>query len=274
MRLLLALLPFLSLAIAAERSCESYLTKISNWPDGYRGILNLPVLEQMHGWNIKITFTHNVRNFDTAYGDVRRTSMQEYNIKNRPHNGNLRSPGTFRFDFTIHHDRSTKQWLRIKSIQFGSFSCGMGGNPTTIAPTTIAPTTNIPTTNAPTTNPPTTTTTEQAILPTCEEFITVIQTKPTSELFDLRLPIIESSKGWLLNVGWTKPAKCFLFKGPVYITHKQMQEFQFKSRFPEPLEVQTMFVRRFNATFMDTDRPFINHIKLGKFECRGYNPSN
>ena len=52
LRLLLALLPFFSLAIAAERSCESYLRKISDFPDGYRGILSLPVLEQMHGWNV------------------------------------------------------------------------------------------------------------------------------------------------------------------------------------------------------------------------------
>ena len=70
----LTVLTYVSSAIGddgLEKPCEAFLRKISNFPDGYRGYLTLPVMKSVRSWMIKITFTHYVRNFDTAQGDKR-----------------------------------------------------------------------------------------------------------------------------------------------------------------------------------------------------------
>ena len=224
----------------ATKSCESYLRKISDFPDGYRGYLSLPILENMQSWQVKISFTHDVRNFDVPEGDKKRTEPRTLTIVNRPHNGKLKSPGTFRFEYTIHHSRNVKKALKIASVEFGSFRCGAGGGGGVKQP--------------------------------CYEFISVIKKRNDGELFSLRLPILEETNGWSLSITWTRPVKCLTYQGPVRLSSSNgMKMFTYVSKSPEQLKKETMFVRTLDVTYVDSSTPaYINEIRFGKFHCIGY----
>ena len=224
------------------KSCEFYLSKISDFPDGYRANLKLPILQNMsQGWTMKIKYTQEIRNFDTAMADVNRLSgNQEVYLKNRPQYRVLKSPGTFTLDFTIHHGRNIKKSIRIESIEFGSFRCGSGS--------------------------------AGAGENSCEEFISIVSIDSKHQLFDVRLPILvaKTNKPWLLEMGWTKSLSCFTHHGASTITQqKHWSTFRVVSKFAdETLKTDQLFVKRFNVTF-NIARSYVNMMKFGKFECNG-----
>ena len=231
-----------------SKSCDSYLRKISDFPDGYRAYLKLPILESTNsGWTMKIKYSHKIRNFDTSMGDVRRLpGDREVHLKNRPHLKKLTSPGTFSLDFTIHHLRNVKKSIHIESIEFGSFRCGAGGSGG-----------------------------GGVVKDTCEEFISIIDIDSKHQLFDVRLPILEeeTTQPWILEMGWTKPLACFKHNGASTISQQQQwSKFKVVSKNVEILKTDQMFVKRFDVSFKQNQgRSYVNWIKFGKFECRGYN---
>lgn len=228
------------------KTCDSYLRKISDFPDGYRAYLKLPILESTtNGWTMKIKYSQKIRNFDTAMADVNRLQGdREIHLKNRPHLKRLTSPGTFSLDFTIHHSRDVKKSIHIESIEFGSFRCGTGNG-------------------------------GGGVKDTCEEFISIIEVDSKHQLFDVRLPILEeqTTQPWILEMGWTKPLACFKHNGGSTISQqKQWSKFKIVSKNVEILKTDQMFVKRFDVSFKVSEgRSYVNWIKFGKFECRGYN---
>ena len=227
-----------------EKSCDAYLQMISDFPDGYRAHLTLPVLENMpNGWTIKITYTEPLRNFDTSMADVTRSS-RDVSLVPRPQYQSLKSPGSFKLDFTIHHARDIKKSMRIASIEFGSFRCGAGSG---------------------------------GLTETCEKFVSILNEDLNHQLFDLHLPISENNNNvaWQLQMGFTKPLSCFKHLGASILTQIPSQTtnehdwttFRVVSTIPEHLKSEKMFVKRFDTKFKN--RAVVSWIKFGKFECRG-----
>jgi len=116
--------------------CHKYLNIISDWPDGFRGKLNLPAIkkvkymkEAMKAGDIILTFNKPIRTFDAPQTDQSKQIVSEdgkkYSvfIKFRSVLNGLNKGQSFHFDISVHFPRSEKGKIGIVAIQFGDFLC-------------------------------------------------------------------------------------------------------------------------------------------------------
>ena len=142
--LCLALLIVAATAVVEARRkpkfpCHRYrvIESGSDWPDGYRAKLNLPVVKavklmkkKMKGGDVIITFNKPITRLDAPQTD---TSKQQVSDDGKTYSlfvkfpekefGNKKKGQTFTLDISVHHPRSMKRGFGIVGLQFGEFLC-------------------------------------------------------------------------------------------------------------------------------------------------------
>ena len=115
--------------------CHKHLDIISDCPDGFRGKLILPVLEDMKvlpegmkDGDVKIKFTEAIQTLDVPEGNhaLRKViDSKDYSlfIKFKDLLTVLRKGDTFELDISVHFDRALKGKVGISQIDFASFHC-------------------------------------------------------------------------------------------------------------------------------------------------------
>ena len=99
--------------------CSTVFERTQFWPDGFKGILKIPVKTAVNGWNVTVYFDGKIRNFDVHQGDkIRAIKGVYFVVKNYKHNARLGAGTTFKFEITVHFSRSLKKRPQVSLVRF------------------------------------------------------------------------------------------------------------------------------------------------------------
>merc|ERR1719378_78604 len=238
--------------------CHAFLDILNEWPDGYRGMLELPVLQKMSPYpvdlfkngHIVLKFNRSLNALDIPEGDhsLRKVSddNREYRIFIKFTNQlrSLHMNDYFSLDMTIHHQRWMKGKIGITGIQFGKFQC---------------PEPKI----------------EEIKYPNCDQYIRMIDnTPPDGYRAEFNIPVNYTMKGWNMEVGFTK--EILVLDVPQGIrtpAARNVKIFSIENReYNGFIKKNSIFKLEFMVHF-DRNRfkkryVKINYIRFGTFQCR------
>lgn len=167
--------------------CHKYFKVIDDWPDGFRGKLKLPVVdnlflqlpEVMKNGHVIITFNKPIRTLDIPDGDMARRRVygnMEYHIfmGSLSKLMRLRPGNIFELEISVHYDRRyANGQIGISAIDFGSFNAPLA--------------------------PPT------PQLPKCAELIQMIDnSSPDGYRAEIRIPVQRAMTSWEMEIGFTR----------------------------------------------------------------------
>lgn len=233
--------------------CHKYLDIISNWPDGFRGILKLPVLDvvknmrdKMQNGDVILTFNKSITTLDIPQGDHQKRKVdskrKEYRvfIKFQHELTRLRKGGVFKLDISVHFPRWKKGNTGISAIQFGDFHCP------SVAPTP----------------PP---------IPTCGVRM-IDNTPPDGYRAQMLIPIgKETHTKWDVEVFFTRPLQTFDVPSAVKIDPqaRDVQVFKMHNRsYNNRIVGPTTFPLEFMVHF-DRNRHKKRDVKIGYIKFNG-----
>ena len=99
--------------------CSNVFQLTQSWPDGFKGILKIPIKTDVNGWNITVYFDGKIRNFDVHQGDkVKALNGVYFVVKNYRHNARLISGAIFRFEITVHFSRALAKRPQVSVVRF------------------------------------------------------------------------------------------------------------------------------------------------------------
>lgn len=235
--------------------CHKYLDIISDWPDGFRGMLELPVLEDMNvlpdeikKGDVYMNFNKPIYTLDVPQGDRSKRKEKERKdyvvfIKFKRELIRLRKGDIFSLDISVHFDRKEKGRIGITSLQFGRFLCPKIDK--------IPP------------------------IPHCGEFIRLIDnTPPDGFRAEVRIPVKYEMKGWNMELGFTK--ELLVLDVPQGIrtpTERNVKMFYIQNRQYNGLikanaTFQLEFMAHFDRNVIKKKDVRVNYIRLGVFECK------
>ena len=236
--------------------CHEYLDIISDWPDGFRGMLELPVVEDMHilpkelqNGDVVLTFNKSINTLDIPEGDHASRKVVENKefrifIKFKNQLKRLRKGDVFSLDISVHFYRYLKGSIGLSRIDFGKFHC-----------------------------PPEV---EKARdYPDCNDYIHMIDnTPPDGFRAEIQIPVNYTMNGWNMEIGFTK--KMLTLDVPngirtplarnvkVYSIENREYNGFVKAHSIFRLEFMVHFDRnRFKKRFVK-----VNYIRFGLFQCR------
>eukprot|EP00794_Sanderia_malayensis_P007296 gene7296-8112_t len=135
---IIALLVALYGCCTYAEKCDTYIQIINEFPDGYRGVLTVPVLADQNGWNIQVYFDKHVSTLDVPNANVQRRIKKyhgsSFNLTHLLHNMDLKVGTNTTQDFVVHFSRYERPRPKIQKIQLGAFVCEPETPKTTVQP--------------------------------------------------------------------------------------------------------------------------------------------
>lgn len=99
--------------------CSTVFERKQTWPDGFKGILKIPIKTTVNDWNITVYFNGKIRNFDVHQGEkIRDIKGVYFVVKNYKHNARLNAGTIFQFEITVHFSRSLKKKPQVSFVSF------------------------------------------------------------------------------------------------------------------------------------------------------------
>ena len=237
--------------------CHEYLDIISEWPDGFRGMLELPVKQKMWSFanlfkdgHVIIRFNKSINTLDVPEEDhgLRKVSSDgmEYRIFIKFLNKLkfLKEGDVFSLDISVHHQRWMKGKIGIVAIKFGNFVCP---EPVDAVPN----------------------------YPSCDAYIRMIDnTPPDGFRAEFMIPVNYTMNGWNMEVGFTK--EILVLDAPQGIrmpSVRNVKVFSIENRdYNGFIKKNSIFCLEFMVHF-DRHRfkkryVKVNYIRFGLFQCR------
>ena len=236
--------------------CHEYLDTISDWPDGFRGMLELPVVEdmqilpkEMKTGDVVLTFNKSINTLDIPEGEhtFRKVAdNKEFRIfiKFKNQLKRLRKGDVFSLDISVHFQRYLKGSIGLSGIDFGKFHC---------PPEVEKP----------------------REYPDCNDYIHMIDnTPPDGFRAEIQIPVNYTMNGWNMEIGFTKELLTLdvpngirtplVRNVKVYSIENREYNGFIKAYSIFRLEFMVHFDRnRFKKRFVK-----INYIRFGFFQCR------
>jgi len=237
--------------------CHKHLDIISDWPDGFRGKLILPVLEDMQvlpdsmkDGDVKLKFNHAIQTLDVPEGEHSRRKVvanKDFSlfIKFKHQLKILRNGDNFELDISVHFNRALKGKVGISQIDFASFHCPVVAE-------------------------------EEPKLPDCSGYVRKIDnTFPDGYRAELyNIPVKTKMRGWNLELGFKNDL--FVLDVPHGVrtpNERNTKKFYIENReYNYLLKPNSKFELEFTVHFdrnkYKKSSMYVNYIRLADFECR------
>merc|ERR1712126_377031 len=98
---------FAWLHLCSTEKCDPRIKQIDEFPDGYRAVMKLPVMESRNSWSVSVDFDKNVRTLDVPHADIqgRMKNGSHFVLTSLRHNGKLSAGASLSLEFVVHHSR-------------------------------------------------------------------------------------------------------------------------------------------------------------------------
>jgi len=237
--------------------CHAYLDIINDWPDGFRGMLELPVFQQMSPFpesmqdgHVILNFNRSLNALDIPEGDHSKRKVlknnQEYHVFIKFVNQltRLKKGDIFSLDISLHHQRWMKGRIGITGIQFGNFIC----------PEPVD---------------------KEVTYPDCSKYIEMIDNSPPDGYrAAIKIPVNYTMNGWNMEVGFAKPILVLdVPQGVRTPAARNVKIFNIENReyngfVKKDSTFRLEFMVHFDVNRLKKRDVKINYIRFGIFECR------
>ncbi len=122
---LIVLIALGSICCSSAEVCDAYIKVSNRFPDGYRGIMNVPVLAAQNGWNLLLQFDKNVKTLDVPNANIQNgiKNGSRFILTHLRHNMHLPAGRNLTQEFVVHFTRNERPTPKINRMQLGEFAC-------------------------------------------------------------------------------------------------------------------------------------------------------
>lgn len=237
--------------------CHEYLDIISDWPDGFRGMLELPVLQKMNPLPENMQNGHVIIKFNRSINTID-IPEEDYALRNESYDNKefklfikftqklkaLSICDVFSLDISMHHERWMKSKIGIIGLSFGNFICP-------------EPVDTVP------------------IYPSCDAYIHMIDNTPADGFrAELMIPVNYTMNGWNMEIGFTKEILTFdVPQGIRMPSVRNVKVFTIENReynaFVNKNSIFRLeFLVHFDRHMFKKRYVKVNYVRFGLFQCR------